>query len=387
MKVIKMRKQIHCPECYNSLIPEQRLCYNCSSIIEWRDKVTPILVGYDLSLHPHEIGDNHPIYHFVTDTAGIKRFKIGLYTKKCSHNCSFCSIKKYGSDKLLPTDKIIDQVKHSIESHRKQIPSIDMVAIDNSGSMFDFKTISKESLFMVIDYLDKVLPQNVIMCFETRIEYIDRQLLDYIKNKYNRKIWLQIGFETVDDYVRNKILKKGLNLKSFERTLESLKGIIDGFSFFILIKSSYEFSEEQGFVEAINTIDYLINECSIYNYELLLRANAMFAIDDTEFGLQAKRHSWEPPTMLTLAKVAKYSIEKGIRIQIGLSEEGDTRLSNTFWRYPESTNYLYTKLYEINHTQSLKDVNHIIEYYGIEKDFRSPELKFKSYSSAICKKL
>jgi radical SAM enzyme (TIGR01210 family) len=373
-----------CPECNNLLIHEQKLCHNCSSIIGWRDKVTPILVGYDLSLHPHEIGNNHPIYHFVTDTAGIRRLKIGLYTKKCFHNCSFCSINKYGSDGVISREEIISQVKHTIESHSSDISKLDMVAIDNSGSIFDYRTITKDSLSRLIDYLNGVLPQRVVFCFETRLEYIDKDLLEYIKIKYKRKIWLQIGFETSDDEVRNKILKKGLNRDSFEKKLDELKEIIVGFSFFILVKSSYKFNEEQGFIEAKNTLDYLINKCSYYNYELLIRANAMYAIENTEFGIQAKIHHWEPPTLLTLAKTARYAIERGVKIQVGLCEEGDTNLENTFWKYPESTNYIYTKLYEINHTQRIDQIDHIIQQYGKEHDLRNPNLKFKSYKSPLC---
>lgn len=370
---------MNCPECNKQIYSYQRRCENCSSLLQWPNDKLPILFGYDLSNHNHTPNKNHPIYHFITDTAGIKRLKIGLYTKKCSYKCSFCSINKYGSSVKIGTKNLILQVKHVLTSYKDELSDINMIAIDNSGSLFDYNTINRNSLEKIYKYVIEQIPNDCVVCLESRLDLIDFSLLNKIKSKFNRKIWLQIGFETFNENIRNKILNKGFSNLQFEFVIKQLKEIVSGYSFFILVKGSYLHNEEEGLKEAKDTIDYLFDLSQKYNFDLLIRANAMFLVEDTLWGIDAKKNGWQPPTILTLAQVLKYAIKKGIKINLGLSEEGDTTLAYTFWKHPESTNFLYTKLYEINHTQSLEQVNFIIEHYGQELDYRNPNEKFLTY--------
>jgi radical SAM enzyme (TIGR01210 family) len=255
-----------------------------------------------------------------------------------------------------------------------------MVSVDNSGSLFDYKTINKYSLEKLYEYIIGQIPNDCAVCLESRVDLIDIPLLSKFRSKYNRKIWLQIGFETFNEEIRNNILNKRFSNNQFENIIKKLQKIITGYSFFILIKGSYLHNEEDGLKDAMETIDYLSSIKEKYNFDLLIRANSMFLVENTIWGENAKRHEWQPPTILTLAKVTKYAIKKGIKINLGLSEEGETSLEYTFWTHPESTNFLYTKLYEINHTQSLEQVDFIIEKYGQEIDNRNPNDKFITYN-------
>jgi len=80
-----------------------------------------------------------------------------------------------------------------------------------------------------------------------------------------------------------------------------------------------------------------------------------------------------------MAIVARHVLRSGAKVWLGLCEEGDAPLQNTFWRHEETTNILYTKLHAVNHNQSVECLNEIIASYGRAKDCREAAEKFQSY--------
>jgi len=204
-----------------------------------------------------------------------KEFAIILRTKGCSWalgdfgGCSMCGYIQDSTIENIDQLHIIKQFNYAVQEKIDEITSNEddfIIKIYNSGSFFDDTEISedvREHIFKKIAEIPKI--KEVVI--ESRVDYITNEKLkkmrNILKNKY---IEVAIGLETVNDYIRNKYINKGLKFKDFLEVIRLCKNNDVGIRAYLLFKPPF-LNEQTAIEDCANSIKKLaelkINTISI----------------------------------------------------------------------------------------------------------------------------
>jgi radical SAM enzyme (TIGR01210 family) len=248
-------------------------------------------------------------------------FTIILRTKGCSWalgengGCSMCGYIRDANIEEIDQDRIINQFEFAFKDKIEEIKtdkSKYILKIFNSGSFFDDCEISAE----VRKYIyEKVANVDNIKEFvvESRVEYITSEKLQelsfYMKGKYAE---VAIGLESVNDYIRNYYINKGMVFEEFMKALNLCKEFGIGVKAYLLLKPP--FLSEQGAIDdciaSINSlIDLNVNTISI---------NPLNIQKGTLTERLWYQNRYRPPWFYSLFKIFKKSLtqEKLAKVRI-----------------------------------------------------------------------
>jgi radical SAM enzyme (TIGR01210 family) len=204
-----------------------------------------------------------------------KEFAIILRTKGCSWalgdsgGCSMCGYIQDSTIEKIDQIHIINQFNYALQEKINEISSDEedfIVKIFNSGSFFDDDEISedvREHIFKKIADVPKI--KEVVI--ESRVDYITNEKLKKMKRILKDKyIEVAIGLETVDDYIRNRYINKGLKFKDFLDAIHLCKKNDVGIRAYLLFKPPF-LNEQTAIDDCVKSIQKLaelkINTISI----------------------------------------------------------------------------------------------------------------------------
>lgn len=204
-----------------------------------------------------------------------KEFTIILRSKGCSWGlsehggCSMCGYYLDAINEEVSTTQLINQFDYAYNNkinEIKQDPHNYNLKIYNSGSFLDEKEIPEEARNYIYEKISKVEKFKEFV-IESRLEYITVEKLEEIRDFFDKKyLEIAIGLETVDDYIRNNYINKGLLLKNFIATLNLLKEFKIGVRVYLLLKPPF-MSEQAAIDDCSNSIkklaDLNVNSISI----------------------------------------------------------------------------------------------------------------------------
>lgn len=194
-----------------------------------------------------------------------KEFTIILRTRGCnwalsdSGGCSMCGYINDCGLNFIISKHLLNQINYSFQS--KEIENKEegfAFKIFNSGSFFDENEIPKEVRHYIYQKVQKY--ENIKeFVVESRLEHITKEKLEDLRKQLgDRYIELAIGLETVDDYIRNKYINKGMFYNDFKKLVELAKKIGIGIRAYLLFKPP--FLNEQGAIDdCTKSIKELIN--------------------------------------------------------------------------------------------------------------------------------
>ncbi len=195
-----------------------------------------------------------------------KEFTIILRTKGCSWalgdfgGCSMCGYIQDSTIENIDQIHLINQFNYALQEKINDITSDKedfIVKIYNSGSFFDDNEISeevREHIFKKIADITKI--KEVVI--ESRVDYITdeklKKMKTFLKDKY---IEVAIGLETVNDYIRNKYINKGLKFKDFLDAIHLCKKNNVGIRTYLLFKPPF-LNEQTAIEDCVNSILKLV---------------------------------------------------------------------------------------------------------------------------------
>lgn len=148
-----------------------------------------------------------------------KRLVIILKGLPCSWNkCSYCPfyLEQGNLEEVLKVNKKI--LKEAYEYLRKEV--FERISIFNGGSFFELP------LDTVLN-LSKITKGKVVD-IETRPEFLSKEiLLSTLKLLKAKELVVRIGFENIDDELRNKVLNKGIPQTEIFRLMNLRKELIN----------------------------------------------------------------------------------------------------------------------------------------------------------------
>jgi radical SAM enzyme (TIGR01210 family) len=218
----------------------------------------------------YNIALDKPVSHWIKEDRLLneigKEFTIILRTRGCSWalgdsgGCSMCGYITDSNIKPVKSEDIIRQFDFAVEQKINEIKSSQedfILKIFNSGSFFDDEEITEQvrnHIYEVIKSIDKI--KEVVV--ESRVEFIDLTKLKKMKEILDDKyIEIAIGLETVDDYIRNNYINKGLLYDDFLKAVDLCKKLRLGIRVYLLFKAPF-LNEQAAIDDCINSVNKLI---------------------------------------------------------------------------------------------------------------------------------
>jgi len=196
-----------------------------------------------------------------------KALTIILRTKGCSWclgetgGCTMCGYIQDANIEEVNQNFIRNQIDYVLNKKSKEISEDEnnyALKIFNSGSFFDENEISEE----IRQYIyKKVAPIDNIKEFtiESRLEYINTEKLKDLKENLKGKyIEIALGIETVNDYIRNHYINKGMRFEEFEEVLQICRENGIGVKAYLLLKPPF-LNETGAIDDCVNSIKTLVD--------------------------------------------------------------------------------------------------------------------------------
>lgn len=265
-----------------------------------------------------------PHYFLHRTFLGENDLLIIFNTKRCYHQCYFCTLPSKSSRIFIPGDNILAQFKYVISEMKHSLSVMDRITFSNDGSILDPDTFPTETLLIIIECI-RELRRVKTLVLETGIEFVDAKTISRIHEAVPKlELNILAGFETHDPIIRDRILGKKISLQDFENGLDMIAESGSTFSSYILFKPSPLMTDSEAFVEAEKSIDYIVAQCKCRNIHInCIRINPMYAAQGSPWTKRARTIStYQPPRLTDVMRLAEKKAKKDLRIYIGLSTEG-----------------------------------------------------------------
>jgi hypothetical protein len=195
-----------------------------------------------------------------------KELTIILRTRGCSWalsetgGCTMCGYIRDANIENVNQSQIQNQIDYVLDNKIKEISEDDenfVIKIFNSGSFFDENELSEETKRYIYEKVAEI--DNVKeFVIESRLEFINseniKELKNHLKGKY---IEIAVGLETVNDYIRNYYINKGMKIEEFKNILKICKENGVGIKAYLLLKPPF-LNETGAIDDCINSIKNLV---------------------------------------------------------------------------------------------------------------------------------
>lgn len=199
-----------------------------------------------------EIGD---VKDHSTKNELVILLPVGCYWSKKNGSCSYCgyqSIVDNIQEKYGPVD-LLAITQHEWELQSK-IHHIHRIAFFVGGS---FLEIPRDVRMSIIQFVSKLNIEEVF--FETRPELVTKNNIAEIKLALGQiRLWIAIGLESADDYIRNVIHRKGFEKIEFEKAVKYCReGGAFPFAYIFVKPPIAGITDREAYDDAIKSIQYI----------------------------------------------------------------------------------------------------------------------------------
>jgi radical SAM enzyme (TIGR01210 family) len=233
--------------------------------------------------------------------------------------CTMCNFWIQYNKNIKSSD-IINQFKKEVKKYDFKKEDIREVCIFNSGSFFNDHIIPEkvrsEIMKTIADYTSV---KNVVV--ESRPEFITEKKVRKLKEILgNKDLEVAIGLESSDDFIREKIIRKGFTLKEFEKAARILKKAKANLRVYVLIKPII-LREDESIKDAIKTSKYVFNLGKKLKIETEVQLEPVYvkppSLVFTAWKMDQYRAVWLWSVIEIIKKVSKHG-----KIHVGINSEG-----------------------------------------------------------------
>lgn len=263
--------------------------------------------------------------------AGENDLLIIFNTKRCAYQCHFCQLPAKSSKTWVSSEDVLAQFEHVIFELKHSLSVLDRITLSNEGSVLDTTTFPEDALLTIAKCVQNLRRVRTFV-FETRLEFVNQGLLEQIKDCAPRpQINILTGFETLDSFIRDQILFKREHLQLFLSGLDQVTKARADLTAYILYKPSPIMTDQEAFEEAEKSFDFLRQECGKRNIPYSVRLNPMYLAKGSKWAdLATKSSNYKPPKLTDVMKLAEKKVKEGIKVYIGISNEGLGDVQGTY---------------------------------------------------------
>ena len=293
---------------------------------------------------------------FQESDEGVILFLV-LYGQACRWSrCLGCNLPSKMSQHHVPYASLMAQVDHVFRDPevRRRRASIRKVIVSNNGSILDEATFSSTALVYLLANLNLHLPKLAVLSIETRPEYVDVAELEFLarvlaEGDTPTELEIAVGFEAMDDRIRNEVFDKGLTMETFERFVGKIAPYGYRLKCYFMQKPVPGMTDAEAVADIRRAIDYLGRIAARHGIRVNLHLNPTFVASGTPLEEAFRRGQYAPPRLHDVARAARHGRGKPLSIFLGLEAEGLAAEGGSFVRPAEEP--LVRTLEQFNRTQ------------------------------------
>jgi hypothetical protein len=239
------------------------------------------------------------------------------YWKKTNGGCTMCgfnqSTKKYTHGLLLPNVIFRWMYQISQKAFSSDLPQ--EISIFNGGSFWNNKEIPEKFQTFIMRETAKHPTIDRLM-IESRCEYItEAKIREALEMLNGKKLKIAIGLESQDDFVRNKLIRKGLSKRVFENTVQMARDCGAEVSVYVFLKP-LGLTEKEALKEAVESIKYAF-ETGATEIDL----SCAFIQEGTPMAESYHKNEFQPPRLWTILEIIQEIIKNDWPVSIGGFED------------------------------------------------------------------
>lgn len=263
-----------------------------------------------------------PHFFLHRNFLGEQDLAILFNTKRCQYQCKFCALPYKSSKEWVEASDVLAQFWYVVQEVKHSLGVLERLTIANEGSVFDETTFPPDAL-LEITSSTRTLPRIRKIVFETRLEFIETAKLNEMKEAGRKRLDILTGFETLDVHIRDHVLGKREPLDSFLAGLDKLAEVDADLTTYVLFKPSPHMTDEEAFIEAEASIDFVASECRKRSIPFIIRLNPMYVAQGTPWAREAQRlENYLPPKLSDVMILTEKKRAEGMPIYVGLTSEG-----------------------------------------------------------------
>jgi radical SAM enzyme (TIGR01210 family) len=284
-----------------------------------------------------------------------KRLMIVFKTRGCEYakktgGCTVCGFM-FNAEETITSKDIISQLDYILQN--VDIEGVEEIDILTLGSFFNDSEVEPETRTELLGRISQI-EQIKRVAIESRAEYVTVEKIRQAKEILGDKILeFGIGLESANDHIRNKIIKKGLTKRNFEKTVEKVKEAGANLLVYLLIKPPY-LSEFRAIEDAIQSAKYVFSTAEKYGVSARAAFEPVFVCVDTQLEKLYMDSQYRLLNLWSVVEVIKQSHQYG-NIFIGLSDE-DLSSERMPHSCPKCYKKIVTKIERFNSTQDISEL-------------------------------
>lgn len=272
------------------------------------------------------------------------------YAKKTVGGCTVCGFLNYAIEHIVG-EEIIAQFDHALREHDiRDVKQVDLLTLGSFLNDNEVNAVTRKVLLEKVSHL----PNIKRVSFESRAEYVSLEKLRECKQSANTEfIEFSIGLESANDYVRNKIIKKALSKRSFERIVSMLAETGYDLLAYLLIKPPH-LSESESIEDAVKSVEYVFSVANKYGVSARVAFEPVFITKNTYLDDLYSQGKYELVSLWSVVEIIKRTRHYGC-VFVGLSDEG---LATD--RMPTSCDKCHSSIiHEIEHFNKTQDISRL----------------------------
>ena len=264
-----------------------------------------------------------PNYFLLRTFMGENDLLILFRTQRCRYQCHFCQLSVRSPRTWISGDDILAQLVHVVYEMKHSLSILDRITLSNEGSILDDETFSRQALLTIARCIQELRRVRTIV-LETRLEFVDPVFIHQLQELSSRStINILTGFETVNRHLRDNVLVKREPLELFLDGLDKVADSGAELTSYVLYKPSPDMTDAEAWIEAEQTIDYLVEQCQRRAIPLSVRLNPMYRAEGSRWAkLALSTPEYRPPRLTDVMRLAEKKAQEGVQVYIGLSNEG-----------------------------------------------------------------
>jgi radical SAM enzyme (TIGR01210 family) len=267
-----------------------------------------------------------PAYYRISQVniegKGTNRLMIVLKTKGCEYahktgGCTVCGFLNH-AEPGITGEKIINQLDFALAAlDLSNVGEIDILTL---GSFLNDSEVDIGTRLAIMDRLSKIRHVRRVS-IESRAEYVTVDKIKIIRQALGEDKILEfgIGLESSNDYLRNKVIKKGLSKKSFEKTVTKVKEAGAHLLTYLLIKPPHV-SEKEAISDAVQSAAYVFQTAKKIKVPARAAFEPVFICENTQLENLYLRARYRLLNLWSVLEVIEKTHKYGC-IFLGLSDE------------------------------------------------------------------
>lgn len=316
--------------------------------------------GHRLVVRPKRGAE--PLSVVARTVFGLSELVVVFYTRRCRYQCSFCTLPSTSAFSDVSFEDVRRQLEVAFARADTGLSGIRRISLGNEGSLLDERTFTREQLRHVLTACAR-LPSVEEIVLETRAEFVTEPLIrEIVTTIAPSRLVLKIGLESADHTVRESILRKRMDLGTFESAVAILGRHRAGLACYVIVKASPDHSDADGRRDAIETCTYLKRLCGKHSVPLTLRINSMYRAEGSQWATWAAAREWKPPSVFDIAEVMYEVLEDDVPVFAGLYDEGLATADGHYEARPDFERWAMESLERYNETSELELLRTVATY-------------------------